>query len=110
MSDEGWAERAARLEPVILGRLREMAERSPLIGDVRGRGMMCAIELVEDRSTKAPAKDATNKVLAAALAEGVVLLKCGTYDNVVRLLPPLTIDAGLLHEGLDVLEKALALS
>ncbi len=108
MEREGWADRAARLEPVILGRLREIAGKSPLIGDVRGRGMMCAIELVEDRSTKAPAKDATNRVLAAALAEGVILLKCGTYDNVVRLLPPLTIDEGLLNEGLDVLDKALA--
>ena len=108
MEREGWAERAARLEPVILGRLAEMADRYPVIGEVRGRGMMCAIELVEDRSTKAPAKDATNKVMAAALAEGVVLLKCGTYDNVIRLLPPLTIDEGLLHDGLDVLEKALA--
>jgi 4-aminobutyrate aminotransferase/(S)-3-amino-2-methylpropionate transaminase len=108
MEREGWADRAARLEPVILGRLSEMAERYPVIGDVRGRGMMCAIELVEDRSTKTPAKDATNRVLAAALADGVVLLKCGTYDNVVRLLPPLTIDEGLLHDGLDVLEKALA--
>jgi 4-aminobutyrate aminotransferase/(S)-3-amino-2-methylpropionate transaminase len=108
MEREGWADRAARLEPVILGRLNEMAERYPVIGDVRGRGMMCAIELVEDRSTKTPAKNATNRVLAAALADGVVLLKCGTYDNVVRLLPPLTIDEGLLHDGLDVLEKALA--
>jgi 4-aminobutyrate aminotransferase / (S)-3-amino-2-methylpropionate transaminase / 5-aminovalerate transaminase len=108
MEHEGWAGRAAAMEPVILGRLREMAEKFPVIGDVRGRGMMCAIELVEDRSTKAPAKDATNRVLAAALAEGVVTLKCGTYDNVIRLLPPLTIDENLLQEGLDVLEKALA--
>jgi 4-aminobutyrate aminotransferase/(S)-3-amino-2-methylpropionate transaminase len=107
MEREGWADRAARLEPVVLGRLRDIAENSALVGDVRGRGMMCALELVEDRSTKAPAKDATNRVLAAALAEGVLLLKCGTYDNVIRLLPPLTIDEGLLHEGLDVLEKAL---
>jgi 4-aminobutyrate aminotransferase/(S)-3-amino-2-methylpropionate transaminase len=107
MEREGWADRAARLEPVVLGRLRDIAEKSALVGDVRGRGMMCALELVEDRSTKAPAKDATNRVLAAALAEGVLLLKCGTYDNVIRLLPPLTIDEGLLHEGLDVLEKAL---
>jgi 4-aminobutyrate aminotransferase/(S)-3-amino-2-methylpropionate transaminase len=108
MEHEGWAERAAKLEPLILGRLRDMADKYAVIGDVRGRGMMCAIELVEDRSTKAPAKDATNRVLAATLAEGVVALKCGTYDNVIRLLPPLTIEEGLLNEGLDVLEKALA--
>jgi 4-aminobutyrate aminotransferase/(S)-3-amino-2-methylpropionate transaminase len=85
-----------------------MAERAPLVGDVRGRGAMCAIELVTDRDTKEPAKAATGAVLEECLRQGVVVLKCGTYDNVIRLLPPLTIDAALLSEGLDVLEKSLA--
>jgi 4-aminobutyrate aminotransferase/(S)-3-amino-2-methylpropionate transaminase len=107
MEAEGWPARAAELEPKVMGRLREMADRLPLVGDVRGRGLMCALELVSDRDTKEPAPAATNGVLAACLSEGVVVLKCGTYDNVIRLLPPLTIDEGLLDEGLDVLEKAL---
>jgi 4-aminobutyrate aminotransferase/(S)-3-amino-2-methylpropionate transaminase len=107
MEAEGWAARAAELEPKVMGRLREMADRFPVVGDVRGRGLMCALELVTDRETKEPAPAATNDVLAACLSEGVVVLKCGTYDNVIRLLPPLTIDEGLLDEGLDVLEKAL---
>ena len=100
--------KARALEGIVLPRLREMAERATLVGDVRGRGAMCAIELVTDRDTKEPAKAATGAVLEECLRQGVVVLKCGTYDNVIRLLPPLTIDPALLGEGLDVLEKSLA--
>jgi 4-aminobutyrate aminotransferase/(S)-3-amino-2-methylpropionate transaminase len=107
MEREDLVARAAGLEGVIIGRLRDMAERFPLIGDIRGRGAMCAIELVEDRATKVPAKAAAGRVIDECCAQGVVVLKCGTYDNVIRFLPPLTIDEGLLHEGLDVVEKAL---
>jgi len=108
MEREDLPGRARRLEGIILPRLRDMADRVQLIGDVRGRGAMCAIELVEDRATKTPAKAATARALDECLRQGVVVLKCGTYDNVIRLLPPLTIDEGLLAEGLDVLEKTLA--
>ena len=108
MEREDLPGRARRLEGIILPRLRDMADRVQLIGDVRGRGAMCAIELVEDRATKAPAKAATARTLDECLRQGVVALKCGTYDNVIRLLPPLTIGEGLLSEGLDVLEKSLA--
>ncbi|HEX2069574.1 MAG TPA: aminotransferase class III-fold pyridoxal phosphate-dependent enzyme, partial [Actinomycetota bacterium] len=90
------------------GRLTEMQERFELIGDVRGRGAMVAMELVENRTSKAPAKQASSRVIEECYRQGVVVLKAGTYDNVVRLLPPLTIDDELLAEGLDVLEKALA--
>jgi 4-aminobutyrate aminotransferase/(S)-3-amino-2-methylpropionate transaminase len=85
-----------------------MAERFPLIGDVRGRGAMCAMELVTDRSTKEPAKAEAAHLVEEAYTQGVVILKCGTYDNVIRFLPPLTIDEGLLDEAFDVVEKALA--
>jgi len=108
MEREDLVGRAARLEPLILGRLREMQERFHLIGDVRGRGAMCAIELVRDRRTKEPATAEISRVVAECLREGVVVLKCGTYDNVLRFLPPLTISAELLGEAFDVLEKALA--
>jgi 4-aminobutyrate aminotransferase/(S)-3-amino-2-methylpropionate transaminase len=69
---------------------------------------MVAMELVENRATKAPAKQASSRVIEECYRQGVVVLKAGTYDNVVRLLPPLTIDDELLAEGLDVLEKAIA--
>lgn len=105
---EDLVERAARLEGEILGRLGDMRERFELVGDVRGRGAMCAIELVRDRATREPAKAETGRVLEECARQGVVVLKAGTYDNVIRFLPPLTIDGDLLSEGLDVVEKALA--
>ena len=69
---------------------------------------MVAIELVADRSTKEPAPPVASRVIEECYREGVIVLKAGTYDNVIRLLPPLTIDEGLLGEGLDVLDKALS--
>jgi 4-aminobutyrate aminotransferase/(S)-3-amino-2-methylpropionate transaminase len=100
--------RAERIGELMTSRLNEMARRFSLIGEVRGRGAMVAMELVEDRETKAPAKGATGRVIEECYKQGVVILKAGTYDNVIRLLPPLTIGEDLLGEALDVLEKALA--
>ncbi len=105
---EGLLGRAKRIGGVLMSRLGEMAERYPLIGDVRGRGAMAAMELVEDRETKAPAKSTTGRLIEECYKQGVVILKAGTYDNVIRVLPPLNIGEDLLGEGLDVLEKALA--
>jgi len=105
---EGLVERANRIGDLMRGRLRDMASRSSLIGDVRGRGAMVAMELVDDPETKHPAKDAANRVIEESYKQGVILLKAGTFDNVIRFLPPLTIDEGLLLEGFDVVEKALA--
>ena len=68
---------------------------------------MVAMELVEDRRTKAPAKHAASRLIEECYKQGVVILKAGTHDNVIRLLPPLTIDEALLTDGLDVLEKSL---
>jgi 4-aminobutyrate aminotransferase / (S)-3-amino-2-methylpropionate transaminase / 5-aminovalerate transaminase len=105
---EGLLERSRTLGERVLGRLREMQDRHEVIGEVRGRGMMTAIELVSDRETKAPLSGPDgNAIVKRCLDEGVVILKAGTYDNVIRLLPPLTIDEGLLEEGLDVLDSAL---
>jgi 4-aminobutyrate aminotransferase/(S)-3-amino-2-methylpropionate transaminase len=105
---DGLVERAGRLGEVALDRLHELAERHDVVGDVRGRGAMVAIELVSDRSTKEPAAKAATRVIEECYRAGVIVLKAGTYDNVIRLLPPLTIDEGLLLEGLDVLDAALA--
>jgi 4-aminobutyrate aminotransferase/(S)-3-amino-2-methylpropionate transaminase len=92
----------------MLARLRDLHATFEVVGDVRGRGAMLALELVADRATKEPAKQVTQRVIEEAYRQGVILLKAGTFDNVVRLLPPLTIEEGLLDEGLDVLEKSLA--
>ena len=105
---EGLLERSRRLGERIMARLRDMQSRHRLIGDVRGRGMMTAVELVADRGTKEPIDGPTGaRIVQHCLENGVVILKAGTYDNVIRLLPPLTIDEGLLDEGLDVLDEAI---
>jgi len=105
---EGLLERSRALGEKVLQRLTEMQDRHDVIGDVRGRGMMNAIELVADRDTKEPLDGASgNAILKRCLEEGVLILKAGTYDNVIRLLPPLTIDEGLLDEGLATLNEAL---
>lgn len=104
---DGLLERAEEIGELALDRLTQMQQRFPLIGDVRGRGAMVAMELVEDRETKQPAKHEASALTEECYRQGVIVLKAGTYDNVIRLLPPLTIEKGLLQEGLDVLEKAL---
>jgi 4-aminobutyrate aminotransferase/(S)-3-amino-2-methylpropionate transaminase len=98
---------AGRIGDVMLPRLRDMQSRFPTIGDVRGRGAMVAIELVRP-GTSTPAPEVTAAVAKACLAEGLVVLTCGTYGNVLRFLPPLVMPEHLLAEGLAILEQAFA--
>jgi 4-aminobutyrate aminotransferase/(S)-3-amino-2-methylpropionate transaminase len=106
---EGLLERSRAVGETIGERLRAMQDRFGAVGDVRGRGAMRAMELVADRATKEPLDGATMAEIGrSALERGVIVLTAGTYGNVVRLLPPVTIDDGLLDEGLDLLEDALA--
>jgi 4-aminobutyrate aminotransferase/(S)-3-amino-2-methylpropionate transaminase len=83
-------------------------QRFQLIGDVRGIGAMQALELVTDRTTRAPAKEATQKVLALCHARGLLVLSAGVYGNVIRLLAPLVATDAQIEEGLQILEAALA--
>src|SRR5262249_19096358 len=79
---------ARRLSDIMLPRLRALAERQPAIGDVRGRGAMIAIELVKP-GTLEPDAAAATKIAKACHADGVIVLTCGTFGNVLRFLPPL---------------------
>ena len=102
-------ERSRAVGETIGARLTSMQERFGAIGDVRGRGAMRAIELVADRGTKDPLDaEAMGAIGRGALERGVIVLTAGTYGNVVRLLPPITIEEALLDEGLDLLEEAVA--
>ena len=103
--DENLVARAREIESVVVPRLRALAERDPRVADVRGRGAMLAVELMDGGE---PAMAATKAIAAAAHERGLILLTCGTYGNVLRLLPPLSIPDHLLTEGLDVLEEAFA--
>ena len=100
------ADRARWIESVVRPRLDALAAASPHVGDVRGRGAMLAIELVQPQAG-APDAAAVRQVLATCHAEGVIVLSCGTDGNVVRLLPPLSIPEPLLDDGLSVLEAAV---
>jgi 4-aminobutyrate aminotransferase / (S)-3-amino-2-methylpropionate transaminase / 5-aminovalerate transaminase len=101
--------RAQEIERTMVSRLHRMQAEDNRIGDVRGRGAMIAIELVH-RDTSDPDPVLTAAVAAAARARGVIVLTCGTYGNVLRFLPPLTISDELLNEGLDVLAEVLSAS
>jgi 4-aminobutyrate aminotransferase / (S)-3-amino-2-methylpropionate transaminase / 5-aminovalerate transaminase len=97
---------ARHIGDVVLDRLGRLRSEHPAVGDVRGRGAMCALELVRP-GTLEPDAAAAGAIAAACHAAGVVVLTCGTYGNVVRLLPPLVIADDLLAEGLDVLADAV---
>ncbi len=109
MRDEDLCGTAGRIGAVMLPRLRSLAERYPVIGDVRGRGAMLAIELTVPGGTE-PDPVTTKAVAAACHAAGLVVLTCGTYGNVLRFLPPLSMPPDLLDEGLDVLAEAFAMA
>jgi 4-aminobutyrate aminotransferase/(S)-3-amino-2-methylpropionate transaminase len=98
---------ARRIGATVGDRLHRLQAKYPAIGDVRGRGAMQAVELVRPGTT-VPDPEAAAAIVAACYTAGVVVLTCGTWSNVVRLLPPLVIDDALLADGLDVLEQAVA--
>lgn len=105
--NEGLIERAQQIGALLTARLHELQQKDPRVGDVRGYGAMIAAEFV-DPATGAPDAALTSAVAKAAIAEGVIVLTCGTYGNVIRFLPPLSIGDDLLHEGLDIVASALA--
>jgi len=106
MRDRDLAGAARRIGDVVLDRLRALETDHPAIGDVRGRGAMVALEFVRPGTTT-PDPEVTGSIARACHAAGVVVLTCGTYGNVIRLLPPLVIDEDVLVEGLDVLGGAV---
>ena len=105
--NDGLVGRATEIGEVLRARLDALQAADPRIGDVRGRGAMIAAEFV-DPVTGAPDAALTSAVAKAVIAEGVIVLTCGTYGNVIRFLPPLSISDELLGEGLDVVAAALA--
>ncbi|HYM50381.1 MAG TPA: 4-aminobutyrate--2-oxoglutarate transaminase [Candidatus Limnocylindrales bacterium] len=106
--EEQLPQRGAQLGGRALQRMRAWQDRFACIGDVRGLGAMVAMELVRDRSTREPASALTADLLHAAHARGLIVIRAGLYDNVVRLLFPLNLGEAELERGLDVLEASLA--
>jgi 4-aminobutyrate aminotransferase / (S)-3-amino-2-methylpropionate transaminase / 5-aminovalerate transaminase len=100
---------ARRIESVMRPRLSALANKYDVIGDVRGRGAMLAVEMVVP-GTKDPDPALTAALSAACHQQGLITLTAGTFGNVLRFLPPLVIDDTLLNEGLDILDAAFAAS
>jgi len=101
LSAPGFRERADQIAGLLRARLDEIAARHPSVGEVRGLGAMLALELAE----RSP--DLARAVTSAAREKGLILLSCGLYGNVLRLLPPLSATDDELERGLAILEEAL---
>jgi 4-aminobutyrate aminotransferase / (S)-3-amino-2-methylpropionate transaminase / 5-aminovalerate transaminase len=101
LSSPGFRERADQIAKLLRSRLDDLAGKHALVGEVRGLGSMLALELVEQTA------DAAKAVTAAAREKGLILLSCGLYGNVIRLLPPLSATDEELERGLAILEEAL---
>lgn len=102
ITSENLVGRAQQIENIMVGRLNRLQAEDNRLGDVRGRGAMIAVELVKKDSHE-PDPDLTKAVATAAHQQGLIVLTCGTYGNVLRFLPPLAISDELLNEGLDML-------
>lgn len=109
ITEEKLCDRANTIGKIILDRCNDLKNRSNLncVGNVRGVGAMCAIELVKDKSSGEPAPELTAALLKEASARGLILLSCGTYGNVIRFLVPLTANDVLVREGMDIFDAAL---
>jgi 4-aminobutyrate aminotransferase/(S)-3-amino-2-methylpropionate transaminase len=107
IESENLVERAKTIGKIMNDALNAMAKKYPIIGEVRGRGAMQAIELVKP-GTDEPNSEAQLAIIKFCISQGVLIISAGTYANVIRLLPPLTINEDLLREGLSVLEEAIA--
>ncbi|GED12057.1 4-aminobutyrate--2-oxoglutarate transaminase [Aneurinibacillus migulanus] len=108
IEEENLTERAQVIGTRMLDAFRSWQEKYDIIGDVRGLGAMVAMELVTDRVTKVPAKDATSKVVSECWSNGLIGLSAGLFSNVLRFLPPLVITDEQLDKGLNILEQAIA--
>jgi 4-aminobutyrate aminotransferase-like enzyme len=104
--NENLAERAGQMGGYFLERLGELAERHPMVGEVRGRGLMVAAELVSDRQSREPLSIA-KKVSELAVKKGLFLYPGGHYGNVLAFLPPLVIDEAQIDTAVEIVDEVL---
>jgi 4-aminobutyrate aminotransferase len=109
IAEEKLLDRANAIGKIIVDRCIQLKNRSNLncVGDVRGLGAMCAIELVKDTKSGEPAPQLTQALMKVANENGLILLSCGTYGNVIRFLVPLTASDQIVREGMDIFEASL---
>ncbi len=102
---EGLLERASKLGEEIIKRFKDMKEKHPLIGDVRGKGFMIGVELVKDKSTKKPAKEEAKEVMLRSWKSGVAVITAGL--STIRIAPPLNIPEEYLNKAIDIIEDKI---
>jgi 4-aminobutyrate aminotransferase len=105
IKEERLLENAEKVGGHLIGRLREMQDAHPMIGDVRGRGLMVGVELVKDRDSKEPAKRETEEVMMRCFEKGAALVNCGV--SVIRWMPPLLITEELIDSALEIFDGVL---
>jgi 4-aminobutyrate aminotransferase len=103
--EENLLENANKQGAYALKRLEEMKERSDIVGDVRGKGLMIGIELVEDKESKKPAAKKAVEVIMRSWKRGVAVVTCGA--STIRVVPPLTIQREMLDTALDIVEDTI---
>ncbi len=108
IEDQNLLRNTAEVGAYLKGKLLEIQDKYPLVGDVRGMGLLLALELVEDRTTKAPATEATLRVMESAREHGVMIGRGGIYGNVLRLSPPMNIDRSDVDEFIQRLDASFA--
>jgi len=104
--EDALLDQAVGLGEKINARINAFAERYEIIGEIRGKGPMMAMELVRDRETKEPAADEAKKLVKICFDKGLVLISCGNFGNVIRMLMPLVITDEQLDRGFSILEEA----
>ena len=107
MEEENLPQKAAEMGEHMVNRLKAMADENPVIKNIRGLGSLVAMELNEGDDYEKPSSTKTAALLAAARDKGLMLLSCGVNGNVIRFLPPLTIEREILDEGLDIIAECV---
>ena len=105
IENERLKENAAKQGRHVMNRLEELKEQSEIIGDVRGKGLMIGLEVVEDKSSKAPSPKKAAEIMNRSWKRGVAVITCGR--STIRIAPPLVITRKLLDAGLDILEDVV---
>ena len=106
--DEKLLQRSRSMGEALIAGLQRLAGKQPSIVDVRGLGAMVAIELAKNKDPEQPDAELTKRVVAEAARRGLILLSCGNYGNVIRILVPLTASDALLAEGLQILADSFS--
>jgi 4-aminobutyrate aminotransferase len=105
MGEPGFGEHVQKMGEYLREQLRKLQDNHPLIGDVRGKGLMTGIELVRNKKTKEPAQKERNSILISAFEEGLTLLPAG--ESVIRFCPPLILESGDINLGMEILDRVM---